>query len=128
MPLALLAALGGGCASMPGSPQHIARVDEALTSASQQVRRCYRAPRVATDARQIVTRLRIRLTPEGQLAGLPILLRQSGVTASNEPYAGEMAEAAIAAVMRCAPLTLPRGLYANGWSEFDLTFSPLAAA
>jgi hypothetical protein len=39
-----------------------------------------------------------------------------------------MAQAAIGAVMRCAPLTLPPALYDNGWAEFDLTFSPLRPA
>ena len=122
--LPLLAALAGGCTTMPGSPANHFEVDQALQSAARQVRRCYRAPRVTSDGRLIITRLRVRLTPEGQLAGLPILLRQTGVTEDNKPYAGRMAEAAIAAVLRCAPLTLPPALYSSGWNEFDLTFSP----
>jgi hypothetical protein len=135
----LLAALVGGCTSMPGQmpvrpvrhaqvPARHSQVEEALRSAAQQVRRCYRAPRVSSGGRAIITRLRIRLTPEGTLAGLPMLLFQSGVTPSNQSHAAPMAEAAIEAVMRCAPLLLPPALYAGGWREFDLTFSPLAAA
>ena len=127
-PLLLLAALVGGCAPLPAAPARHVQVEQALQSAARQVRRCYRAPRVSSDGRQIVTRLRVRFTEGGELAGLPILLRQSGVTPANQPYAGPMAQAAIAAVMRCAPLHLPPRLYVNGWREFDLTFSPLAVA
>lgn len=104
------------------------QVDAVLRSAAEQVRRCYRAPRVSSAGRLIVTRLRIRLTPEGALAGVPTLLFQRGVTAANQSHAAPMAEAAISAVMRCAPLHLDPSLYAGGWREFDLTFSALAAA
>ena len=128
-PLLLLAALAGGCGALPAArPARHVQVDQALRSAAEQVRRCYRAPRVSSAGRQIVTSLRVRLTSDGQLAGLPVLVRQSGVTPANQPYAGTMAQAAIAAVMRCAPLRLPPNLHARGWSVFDLTFSPLGVA
>src|SRR5688500_8038993 len=105
-PFLLLAALAGGCATAP-DPARRAEVAQALDSAARQVRRCYRAPRASLHGRQIITRLRVRLTPEGELAGLPTLFEQSGVTSANRDYAGPMAEAAIAAVLRCAPLRLP---------------------
>jgi hypothetical protein len=136
----LLAALTCGCGTMPeqipvrhvrhAAPTRVqqAQIDAALRSAAEQVRRCYRAPRVSSAGRLIVTRVRVRLTPDGGLAGLPILLFQRGVTAANQSHAAPMAEAAISAVMRCAPLHLDPELYAGGWREFDLTFSPLAAA
>jgi len=129
--LCLLAALAGACTSPPDpTPRHLrhSQVEAALQSAAQQVRRCYRAPRVSSGGRQIITRLRVRLTPEGELAQLPILLDQTGITSGNRAYAEPMAEAAIGAVMRCAPLRLPPALYVNGWSDFDLTFSPMAVA
>ena len=136
----LLAATTGGCEPIPEQVpvrhvRHAAptraqqtQVDAVLRSAAEQVRRCYRAPRVSSAARLIVTRVRVRLTPEGELAGLPTLLFQRGVTAANQLHAAPMAEAAISAVMRCAPLRLDPELYARGWREFDLTFSPLASA
>ena len=123
----LVAALAGGCAPLP-SPPAGHEVDQALQSAARQVHRCYRAPRVSSAGRQIVTRLRVRLMPDGALAGLPILIGQSGVTPSNRTSAAPMAQAAVAAVMRCAPLRLPPDLYARGWSAFELTFSPLGIA
>ena len=114
--------------ALPAVPGRNLEVEQALQSAARQVHRCYRAPRVSSAGRQIVTRLRVRLTPDGALAGLPVLVGQSGVTPSNRTSAGPMAEAAIAAVMRCAPLRLPPDLHARGWSAFELTFSPLGVA
>ncbi len=127
-PLLLLAVLAGGCAVLPAAPGRNLEVEEALRNAARQVHSCYRAPRVSSAGRQIVTRLRVRLTPDGELAGLPILLGQSGVTPANRTSAAPRAQAAIAAVLRCAPLRLPPDLYARGWSAFDLTFSPLGVA
>ena len=128
MPLLFLAVLAGGCAPLPTPASRRAQVEQVLQSAALQVRRCYRTPRVSFGGRQIVTRLRIRLTPEGGLAGLPTVLVQDGVTPANRPYAAPMAQAAVEAVMRCAPLRLPPALYLGGWSDFDLTFSPLSSA
>ena len=88
------------------------------------MKRCYRAPRLTREARQIVTRLRVRYLPDGHLADVPELLSQSGITARNRVHAPAMAEAAMVAVVRCSPLALPPELYQGGWSEFELTFSP----
>ena len=67
------------------------------------------------------------MTPDGQVATLPIVVFQGGVTPANQSYADRMAEAAIEAVMRCAPIRLPESAYRDGgWIEFELTFSPVA--
>ena len=123
----LLAA--AGCAQLP-QPQRAdaLAVHAAIRAAADQVKRCYRSPKVASAGKQISTRLRVRLAPDGTLAGLPELVAQSGVTPLNQPYAPRMAEAASLAVIRCAPLRLPAELYRTGWSEMDLTFSPRAMA
>ena len=128
--LALLACLGvaAGCAPPPRAAATKAQFDSALAMAASQVRRCYRAPRVSFRGRQIVTRLRVRFLPDGQLSGLPRVIWQDGITAENEAEARRMAEAAIAAVMRCTPLSFPQSLYRDGTFEFELTFSPRAAA
>lgn len=68
------------------------------------------------------------MTSEGHLDGLPVVIAQQGVTAANHGFAGRMAEAAIVAVIRCAPLRFPPELYRQGWQEMELTFSPAAAA
>jgi hypothetical protein len=103
-------------------------VEAVMRAAATQVRRCYRSPRIASAGKQIVTRLRVRVTGDGQLTQLPVVIAQDGVTAGNSAYAGRMAEAAIGAVMRCAPLQLPAGFPAARTVAFDLTFSPVAPA
>jgi hypothetical protein len=121
----LVAAFLAGCTTRRDAtrpdPVQVARV---VSSAAQQVKRCYRAPRVARPARQIVTRLRVRFAPDGTLGAAPEIVGQSGITPANQVFAPLMAEAAIQSVVRCVPLVLPPELYTFGWNEFDLTFSP----
>jgi hypothetical protein len=99
----------------------------ALDTTASQVRRCYRAPRIASAGRQIVTRLRIRVSPEGVLGGIPQVIEQSGVHPGNQGYAARMAEAAIMSVIQCAPYRLPPEFAGGEWVEIELTFSPSAA-
>jgi len=122
--------LASGCATLPPARRAAApvQVDRLLAVAASQVQRCYRAPRVSFEGRQIVTRLRVRFTGDGQLAQLPVVIAQLGLTPRNETYADRMAEAAIEAVLRCAPLRLPDGFPADRLLAFDLTFSPIAPA
>lgn len=116
------------CAAVPARRPQQPTYEAALADVAAQVRRCYRSPRVGSRGRQIVTRLRVRFGADGQLAGLPTVVWQDGVTPDNEAFAARMAEAAIGAVLRCTPLTLPPQLVRNGRGEFDLTFSPISAA
>ena len=131
-------AAAAGCAAPPGPrlPAQRLRVTAtmsaearaALEMAAGQVRRCYRAPRVTTEARQIITRLLVRIMADGTLNGLPEVLAQSGVHPGNQFYAPRMAEAAILSVVRCAPLRLPPDFVRGETVEIELTFSPLASA
>lgn len=100
----------------------------AMELAAQQVRLCYRGPRVTSSGRQIVTRLRVRIDPEGAISGLPSVISQDGVNATNQAYAARMAEAAIESVLRCAPLRLPAEAHRGVGLTIDLTFSPSASA
>jgi hypothetical protein len=130
--LLAIATAAGACATTPPrhvrpAPVNVIAFDRASESAAIQTRRCYRAPRVDSAARRIATRLRIRITPDGALGGLPEIVWQAGVDDANRPYAGRMAEAAIESVVRCAPFTLPQELTRAPWVEFDLTFSPAVA-
>jgi hypothetical protein len=120
---ASLALLCTGCLSPSARAPDPRVVDTVLASAAEQVKRCYRYPKGGHSGRSIVTRLRVRFTPDGRLAGLPVVLGQSGVTASNRLYAARMAEAASLAVINCAPLRLPPEYHSRGWDQFDLTFS-----
>jgi hypothetical protein len=123
----MLALLSRGCVN-PTVPAPVDRdvMKTVASSAAGQVRRCYRSPRIPHAARQIVTRLLVRYSADGAVAGIPILLSQTGITPENRPYAARMAEAATLAVLRCAPVRLPPQLHRSGWDELQLTFSPVA--
>ena len=103
-------------------------VADVVARAANQVRPCYRSPRVPRAARQTSTVLGGSYTLDGQVAAQPVVVRQIGVTPETAPYADDMAEAAIVAVMRCAPLKLPTEYYSGGWDMFVLTFSPKGLA
>jgi hypothetical protein len=139
---ASLAALLSGCTSAPLQPRQqglprlpraqadrvsaeMARV--ALDETARQVRRCYRSPRIASAGRQIITRLRIRLAPDGALGGLPEVIEQVGIHPGNQTYATRMAEAAIMSVIQCAPYRMPEGFAHGEAVEIELTFSPSAS-
>jgi hypothetical protein len=125
----LLAAAAAACAPAPdrvGIAITSAQAAAATMAAADQVQGCYRMPRVPAVGRRIATRLRVRFAPDGTLAAAPELVRQEGVTPRNQLYAPAMAEAAEAAVERCAPLRLPAASYRGGWDDFYLDFSPRA--
>ena len=125
-PVSALVALSA-CAGPSVEPPSAA--DQRLSaSVAGQVRRCYRSPHIPSAGRRIVTRLLVRYAPDGTLAGLPLLVRQEGITPDNHPYAGRMAEAAKQAVVRCSPVSLPAEPGKVRGIEFYLTFSPQLAA
>jgi hypothetical protein len=125
--LTVSANLLSGCATSPRisalPPAVVARI---TAEAAAQVRRCYRAPKVMGEGRRIATRLHVRYAPDGSIIGVPSVVWQSGVTPSNQIFAGDMAQAAIESVVRCSPLRLPPELYDYVWNDFELTFSPAA--
>jgi hypothetical protein len=95
---------------------------------AEQVRRCYRSPRVPSAGKAISTRLFVRYTADGALVGLPLLISQEGVVPEARPYAGRMTEAAKEAVVRCNPVRLPQEADKRRGSDFLLTFSPRRSA
>lgn len=119
-----LALFTSGCASSQDIRIEQAAVAGAASRAADQIKRCYRTPRVASIGKQISTRVRVRFQPDGNLADIPMIVAQSGITPDNQAYAAKMAEAAGLAVIRCVPIKLPAELYSNGWNELDFTFSP----
>jgi len=90
---------------------------------ASQVKPCYTVPSGGTDALSIVSRVRIRLKPDGSIAVVPEVVGNSGVTPANQPYLRQMNEAATRAVQRCAPLKLPPDLY-DVWKDIIFNFRP----
>lgn len=91
----------------------------------RQVQPCYDLGALGgTPAMQIVTVLQLHFNPDGSLAGTPQLIEQQGVNSSNRSYAQQMAEVSRRAVLRCSPLKLPSELYAGGWENFTMGFTP----
>jgi hypothetical protein len=127
----LLCTIAAGC--MPAvRPAAAARPDpvvrQLISQAASRIQRCYQAPRLPRASRLIETTLAVRYAPDGSLATLPEVVVQRNVTDANRGDAERMAEAARAAVIRCAPLNLPAERYQGGWDMFQLTFSPKAVA
>jgi len=125
MTMLALSALLTACAR--SDVQALSTIDRQLSArVAEQVRRCYRYPRMPSAGRRIVTRLLVRYAPDGMVVGLPLLVWQQGVTPETRPYAGRMAEAAKQAVVRCSPVSLPEepGKADARTREFYLTFSP----
>lgn len=114
-----------GIAAAPAAAEVDAQAMAALVGQiREQVRPCYSIPSGGIDNQSIVTRLRLRMRPDGSIAATPEILQQLGVTPSNQPYARQMGEAAMRAIQRCAPLRLPPELYKGGWDDFVLRFDP----
>ena len=76
-------------------------------------------------AERIVTRINLRLKPDGSLAAPPRVVGQSGTDLENGRYARRVADLAIRSFMECSPLRgLPAELYGvtGGWSNFDMNY------
>lgn len=124
LPILLCACASQGPKVEAASPTAI----RASAQVAEQVRRCYRNPRVPSAGRGISTRLLVRYTADGALVGLPLLVSQQGVSPEARPYAGRMTEAAKQAVIRCSPVRLPQEAGKPRGSDFFLTFSPRRSA
>lgn len=91
----------------------------------RQVQPCYELGALGgTPAMQIVTVLHMRFNKDGSVAGTPQVVDQTGISDANSGYRQQMADLSRRAVLRCAPLKLPAELYAGGWEELEMGFTP----
>lgn len=88
-----------------------------------QVERCWSPPAGAKDAEDLIVKIRIWLTPEGELIRPPQILSQGFFSAAEDSFYRVAAESAARAVRRCAPYNLPKELYEE-WDDIDLNFDP----
>ncbi|WP_181706635.1 cell envelope biogenesis protein TolA [Chthonobacter rhizosphaerae] len=109
------ASLGSEKATGPVADMSQSEID-ALRSA---VAACWNYPAGADGAENLVVRLRIEFTPDGDVAGTPAILEQPA-----GPLGTVAAEGAVRAVLRCAPYTfLPPEKY-EVWQVVNFRFNP----
>jgi len=84
-----------------------------------QVSRCWSPPAGVSEAGSLRVSIRMQLDPSGGLEGRPVLVDGGGGT----PIERAASEAALRAVIRCAPYQLPAEKY-DTWSEVILNFDP----
>ena len=84
----------------------------------QQIERCWAPPTGVQGADDLMITLRIRLKPDGSLQAPPEL-----TNSGNSPYFQVAAEAAMRAVRRCEPYSMPPEKY-GAWREIILNFDP----
>lgn len=117
---------GGGArrsqqqASLGGDRKTGAKLSQSeLDALRGQVSQCWSPPAGVSEAGSLRVTIRMRLDPSGGLEGRPEIV-DGGSGSAIERAA---AEAALRAVMRCAPYTLPAEKY-DTWSEVLLNFDP----
>jgi outer membrane biosynthesis protein TonB len=89
----------------------------------RQVERCWSPPAGAKDAQDLVVKIGIWLTPEGQLMRPPKILSKRFFSSAKGSYYRVAAESAARAVHRCAPYTLPKDKYEE-WKYIEFNFDP----
>lgn len=103
-----------------GDPRIAAGIAAAIRA---QVTPCFTPPVGGAAAGKITALLHIAISRDGSIAGRPGLVSQTGVTGANAAYARAFAEAAMRAVLRCAPLKLPAAQY-DQWAQVEINFDP----
>ncbi len=102
------------------SAQAVAGLGDAI---KRQVQPCAnRVNNPGPGANLIATKIRVRMNPDGSLAGRPVVSGQSGVNEENRRYAQRVGELASGAVIQCAPYKLPAELYEGGWKDIIINY------
>ena len=122
---------GGGDPEPANEPQTIGSIeghpDAAMTQSEiaalkARLYRCWNPPVAVREAGELVVEVRISLLPDGNLAAPPELMR---IEQAGNPLSQIAAEAAIRAVVQCAPFgdILRPEKYAI-WKDIDFVFDP----
>ena len=97
------------------APVELARLQRLV---EDQVYRCWTIPLAARGIRGLRVLVRFELTPDGRVRAAEIVDR---ARYGKDPVFRIVAESAIRAVRRCAPLRLPRESYA-AWRTIEMNF------
>ncbi|WP_062228882.1 cell envelope integrity protein TolA [Aureimonas frigidaquae] len=117
---------GGGArrseqaASLGGQRTTGAKLSQSeLDALRAQVQRCWSPPAGISDAGTLRVSIQMQLDPSGALIGVPQIVNGGG-SSTAERVAGE---AAVRAVRRCAPYSLPSDKY-DSWRQVQINFDP----
>jgi outer membrane biosynthesis protein TonB len=83
-----------------------------------QLQACWNPPVGAADAQDLRVDVRIKYRQDGTLAAEPVVLNRG-----NSPYFQVASEAALRAVRRCQPITMPAAKY-EIWRDVEVGFDP----
>lgn len=122
---------GGGDPEPAAEPQTIGSIDGAqdaqmtqseIAALKARLYQCWNPPVAVREAGALVVEVQITLLPDGSLAGPPAVKR---VEAASDPVAQVAVEAALRAVVQCAPFgdILRPEKYAL-WNKIDFVFDP----
>jgi hypothetical protein len=122
---------GGGTPTPNPDPQTLGSIEghegaamtqSEITALKARLYRCWNPPVAVREAGALVVEVRITLLPDGSLSGQPQIV---GIAMASDPLAQVAAEAAIRAVVQCAPFgdILRPETYAL-WNQIDFVFDP----
>lgn len=111
----------------PRTQRGIGNMDAATMDIQAAMRRqmmeCWNIPAGAPNAEELIVFVKIRLTPDGNLAGAPELSGETRAAMTSNPYMRTAAESVLRALSICEPYRLPQDRYAL-WREMDMEFNP----
>ncbi len=116
-------AADGGVARVEDGAARQAMLAALQRMVEDQIYRCWIVPIGAEGLRGAQVVLRFALAPDGSLQGMEVVDRERF---ARDPVFRTVAESAIRAVYRCAPLQLPGEQYAL-WREIEMNFDPARA-
>lgn len=116
-------AADGGVARVEDGAARQAMLAALQRMVEDQIYRCWIVPIGAEGLRGAQVVLRFALAPDGSVQGMEVVDRERF---ARDPVFRTVAESAIRAVYRCAPLQLPGEQYAL-WREIEMNFDPARA-
>jgi outer membrane biosynthesis protein TonB len=122
---------GGGTPTPNPDPQTLGSIEghegaamtqSEIAALKARLYRCWNPPVAVREAGALVVEVRITLLPDGSLSGQPQIV---GVSMASDPLSQVAAEAAIRAVVQCAPFgdILRPETYAL-WNQINFVFDP----
>jgi hypothetical protein len=102
------------------SPAEAATIGQYMQN---RITQCFSMPSGAEDVDRMQVMLRITLTQDGKVIGVPSVSQASGQTAENSGFFRAFTEATQRAILRCQPYALPPSKF-EFWQEQDINFNP----